>query len=189
MSVYEKLMQIQKTIKVPKTRKNDFGNFNFRNAEDIYKAFKKMEEQYRVLLVLNDEVISVNGCSYIKATATLIDTETGESIAASANAKEPQAAKAKMDESQTSGSASSYARKYALSGLFLLDDSVDVDSNQYIDTGEPATDAQVKIITDLCVKHNVNQAELYKKHKVKGRPTGAQAGVILNIFKKNFGDD
>ena len=104
MSVYEKLMQIQKAIKVPKTHKNDFGNFNFRNAEDIYKAFKKMEEQYRVLLILNDEVISVNGGSYIKATATLIDTETGESVTASANAKEPPAAKAKMDESQTSGS-------------------------------------------------------------------------------------
>ena len=98
MSVYEKLMQIQKAIKVPKTHKNVFGNFNFRNAEDIYKAFKKMEEQYRVLLILNDEVISVNGGSYIKATATLIDTETGESVTASANAKEPPAAGSADDD-------------------------------------------------------------------------------------------
>lgn len=190
MSVYKKLLNIQKDLKVPKNKKNDFGNFNYRSCEDILKAFKKYEEGLNVILLLSDEVERVGDINYIKATATLIDLETGDSVSTSALAKEPSSAKAKMDESQTTGSTSSYARKYALNGLFLLDDSVDVDSNQYIDSGEPATEAQQKQIDTLCKKHNVNQAELYKKHKVKnGVPTAQQAGLILAIFKKNFGDE
>lgn len=127
---------------------------------------------------------------YIRATVTVYDLESGESRSTSAFAREPAAPKAKMDESQTTGSASSYARKYALSGMFLLDDSIDPDSNRAIDSGEPCTDAQEKTIRDLAVKHNVNLEELYKRQKVKnGSPTAMQAGKILNMFKKQLGGE
>lgn len=189
MTLKEKLMNIQNQIKVPKNKRNDFGNFKYRSAEDILKAFKKYEMEYKVLLTMDDDVIAVGNSNYIVGLAVLEDLESDEKIIKKAFAKEPDQAKAKMDESQTTGSASSYARKYALNGLLLLDDSIDFDSNEAIDNGAPASEAQVKMIDNLCKKHNVNQVELYKKHKVKKVPTAAQAGVILNIFKKNFGDE
>lgn len=189
MNVREKLLRIQTELKVPKNRSNAFGNFKYRSAEDILKRVKPFLSELKLTLTMTDEVISVGTHTYIKATAYLVDTESEEFVQASALAKEPQEAKAKMDESQTTGSASSYARKYALNGLFLLDDSIDIDSEQAIDDGSPCSDAQKKIIEDLCKQHNVNIQELYKKHKVKkDRPTASQAGLILNIFKKHFGD-
>lgn len=187
--IYRKLSEIQQKIKVPKKRENSFGNFKFRNCEDILKEFKKYEKEYSVALLLSDEVVNVGACNYIKATATLVDAQTGESISVWALAKEPGSAKAKMDESQTTGSSSSYARKYALNGMLLLDDSVDVDSDEYVDSGEKASEAQIHMIHDLCLRHNVNLEELYRRQKVKGLPTGAQAGKILNLFKEKFGAD
>lgn len=189
MTLKEKLAAIQQNIKVPKNKHNQFGDFNFRSAEDIMKVFKKFESSYKVTLVLSDAIENIGPSNYIKATATLYDLESADYMQAVSYAKEPDQPKAKMDHSQTTGSASSYARKYALNGLLLLDDAVDPDSNQSIDTGEPADEAKIKMIEDLCSKHNVNLEELYKKHKVKGRPTAFQAANILNVFKKHFGDD
>lgn len=189
MTIYEKLSEIQQKIKVPKGRMNEFGNYRFRSAEDIMKAFKKFEEGYKVALVVDDEVVCIGSNIYVKSIATLIDLETDGSVRAQAFAKEPPSSKAKMDESQTTGSTSSYARKYALSGLFLLDDTVDPDSTEAMDNGLPAAAPQVAMIEELCEKHNVNKEELYKRHKVKGIPTAAQAGKILGIFKKQFGGE
>ena len=189
MTLKEKLALIQQYIKVPKSKRNDFGEFNFRSAEDIMKVFKKYEEAHKVLLVLSDEVVNIGNGNYIKATATLYDLESSDYLSVSASAREPDNPKPKMDFSQTTGSASSYARKYALNGLLLLDDAIDPDSNQNIDTGQPADEAKVEMIESLCERHNVNIEKLYKNHKVKGRPTAYQAGNILNIFKKQFGDE
>lgn len=189
MTLREKLAAIQQNIKVPKKRHNQFGDFNFRSAEDIMKVFKQFEAPYKVMLILSDSIENIGSSNYIKATVSLYDLESADVVQAVAYAKEPDQPKAKMDHSQTTGSASSYARKYALNGLLLLDDSIDPDSNRAIDTGEPADEAKVKMIEKLCREHNVNIDELYKKHKVKGRPTAFQAGNILNVFKKHFGDD
>lgn len=188
MGIAEKLMRIQTRIKVPKSRVNDFGNFKYRSAEDIMKALKPLEKEFQVALKISDDVIAVGANVYIKATVSLVDLENGESISTCALAREPATPKAKMDESQTTGSASSYARKYALSGMFLLDDSIDPDSNNAIDSGEPCTDAQAKTIVALAKQYNVDLERLYKQQKVKGnRPTAMQAGKILNMFKKQLG--
>lgn len=188
MTLKEKLSKIQQEIKVPKSKRNEFGNFNYRSAEDILKAFKKFEEPYKVLLKFDDDIVNVGSSNYIISTAILYDLESDEFIPAKASAKEPTQAKAKMDDSQTTGSTSSYARKYALNGLLLLDDAVDPDSNQAIDTGEPANEAQINTIKKLCQNHDVNISKLYKQQKVNGIPTAAQAGKILNMFKRQFGD-
>lgn len=125
MSIYEKLVDIQSRLKVEKNKHNDFGGFDYRSCEDILQAVKPMLNDHKLVLLLLDELEYVENRSYIKATAILTDGEN--EIKVSALAREPEKPKAKMDESQTTGSTSSYARKYALNGLFALDDGEDSD--------------------------------------------------------------
>lgn len=130
MSLKEKLSEIQREIKVPKELFNKFGGFYYRNAETILSEFKKYEEDLKVSLILEDEVVEVAGNIYVKATAILMDCESEERIYTTAYARESEQKKG-MDEAQITGSASSYARKYALNGLFLLDDVKDPDTDEY----------------------------------------------------------
>lgn len=125
-----KLMEIQTKIKAPKNLYNSFGKYKYRNAEGICEAVKPYLAEQKCALTLSDEIIDVGGRIYVKATATLRDTETLESISVSAMARESEEKKG-MDESQITGTASSYARKYALNGLFLLDDTKDADSDEH----------------------------------------------------------
>lgn len=125
MSIYEKLTSIQTKLKVEKNKHNDFAGFNYRSCEDILLAVKPFLEMHNLSLLLTDDIVCVDGRAYIKATAILTDGES--EIHVSALAREPEKPKAKMDESQTTGSTSSYARKYALNGLFALDDGEDPD--------------------------------------------------------------
>lgn len=124
-SLVEKLVKIQTQLQVEKTKHNEFGDFMFRSAEDILKALKPYLSELQVAILLNDEVKSINEKYYVEATATLTDGE--DCITTKASAREPDQPKAKMDSSQTTGSTSSYARKYALSGLLGLDDGIDSD--------------------------------------------------------------
>lgn len=128
--ILKKLARLQKELKVPKDLKNDFGGFNYRSAEGICKAVKPLLDAEGLVLTLSDEVVQSGNRTYIKAVAELFDIESGESIKTEAFARE-QETKKKMDESQVTGAVSSYARKYALSGMFLLDDTKDPDSNEY----------------------------------------------------------
>lgn len=128
--ILKKLARLQKELKVPKDLKNDFGGFNYRSAEGICKAVKPLLDVEGLVLTLSDEVVQSGNRTYIKAVAELFDIESGESIKTEAFARE-QETKKKMDESQVTGAVSSYARKYALSGMFLLDDAKDPDSNEY----------------------------------------------------------
>jgi hypothetical protein len=121
----QKLIRIQAELRVPKTNYSDYGGYNFRNAEDILKAVKKQNLEYGLLLTLTDVPIFMDGRFYIKATATLTDGK--DSLQVEAYAREADS-KPKMDDSQVTGSASSYARKYALQGLYLIDDGIDSDS-------------------------------------------------------------
>ena len=125
-----KLMEIQTKIKAPKNLYNSFGKYKYRNAEGICEAVKPYLDEQKCALTLSDEIIEVGGRIYVKATATLYDTETLEKITVSAMARESEEKKG-MDESQITGTASSYARKYALNGLFLLDDTKDADSDEH----------------------------------------------------------
>jgi hypothetical protein len=128
--MHAKLTEIQTKIKAPKNLYNSFGKYKYRNAEGICEAVKPYLAEQKCSLTLSDEIIDVGGRIYVKATATLHDNETSESISVSAMAREAEEKKG-MDESQITGTASSYARKYALNGLFLLDDTKDADSDEH----------------------------------------------------------
>lgn len=133
MNIYGKLQKIQGEMKAPKNLYNSFGKYKYRNAEGICEAFKPYGEKYKVALFLTDTVEEIGGRVYIRATATLIDTETTESpmlVTVSALAREAPEKKG-MDDAQVTGATSSYARKYALNGLFLLDDTKDPDTEEY----------------------------------------------------------
>ena len=125
-----KLAKIQKEIKAPKNLYNSFGKYHYRNAEGIFEAFKEYEEKYNVCLVVSDEMTQIGERIYVKAVATLMDCETGDRISATAYARESSDKKG-MDDSQITGTASSYARKYALNGLLLLDDTKDADTEEH----------------------------------------------------------
>lgn len=128
--MYKKLMNIQTKIKAPKNLYNTFGKYKYRNAESICEAVKPFLTEENCSLLLADEIIEIGGRVYVKATATLIDNESGKSVSVSAMAREAEK-KTGMDESQITGTASSYARKYALNGMFLLDDTKDADSDEH----------------------------------------------------------
>lgn len=130
LSIREKLNKIQVELKAPKNLFNSFGKYHYRNAEGIQEALKPLEKTYGVITTLSDSIEEVGGRIYVKATATLADVGTGESISVSAYAREA-AEKKGMDDAQVTGATSSYARKYALNGLFLLDDTKDVDTEEY----------------------------------------------------------
>lgn len=128
--INEKLSLIQSEIKVNKGLYNSFGKYHYRNFESICEAAKPLMQKYKCSLAVSDDIVLVGDRVYVKATATLSDTETGESVSATAFAREPEDKKG-MSSEQITGSASSYARKYAAGGLFLLDDNKDADTNEY----------------------------------------------------------
>ena len=131
MNIYEKLLNIQMELKTPKSQWNDFGKYYFRSCEDILEAVKPFCKKNNTILYLNDMVENKGERYYLKAEAVLVDIEKPEDkIVATAEARECLTKKG-MDESQITGTASSYARKYALDGLFGIDDTKDADSNEY----------------------------------------------------------
>jgi len=130
MNIYEKLSKLQARISVPKSKFNTFGNYKYRSLEDIFESLKKPIEELKLSIILADSVAIVGDRFYIKSSATLVNNEKPEeTITASAFARETDIKKG-MDSAQITGAASSYARKYALSGLLLLDDNQDADAQQ-----------------------------------------------------------
>lgn len=128
MNISEKLQNIQKELKAPKNLYNSFGKYNYRNAEGICEAVKPLLAKYGAALTLSDDIRQVGDRYYIEATALFFDSE--DAIKVKALARESLEKKG-MDDSQITGTASSYARKYALNGLFLLDDTKDADTEEY----------------------------------------------------------
>lgn len=124
----EKLIQIQKDLKAPKGQWNNYSSFYYRSAEDILEAVKPLNAEQGLLLTLADEPILIGEWHYIKATASITDGEQEKTV--TAYAREAQTKKG-MDDSQITGTASSYARKYALNGLYLIDDTKDADTDEY----------------------------------------------------------
>ena len=136
-----KLMLIQASLKAPKNQRNAFGNYNYRSCEDILEAVKPLLYDTQTTLTISDEMVEVWWRIYVKATATLKDCETWEIIEQnSAYARESESKKW-MDDSQITWSTSSYARKYALNGLFCIDDVKDADATN---THEKETKATKK---------------------------------------------
>lgn len=125
-NVLKKLLKIQLELKAPKNQYNEFGKFYYRSCEDILEGTKPLCEKYNCLILLTDSIKMVGDRIYVEATATFFDVDSEECIVSVASAREEDK-KDKMDRSQTTGSASSYARKYALNGLLQIDDVKDSD--------------------------------------------------------------
>ena len=135
MNIYEKLLKIQTELKAPKNQRNTFGGYDYRSCEDILEAVKPLCEKYNVVPLIEDEIVMVGERYYVRATATLVDLEDKkEDVIATienvAYAREEENKKG-MDASQVTGATSSYARKYALNGLFCIDDTKDADTDAY----------------------------------------------------------
>lgn len=126
MKIYEKLLTIQAELKAPKSQYNSFGKYKYRNCEDILEALKPILAKVKATLIISDDIVNMADRFYVKATARLIDTESGEHLETTAYAREEETKKG-MDGSQVTGASSSYARKYALNGLFAIDDTKDSD--------------------------------------------------------------
>ena len=143
MNIYEKLSNIQNELKAPKGQYNKFGGYKYRSCEDILEAVKPICKKFNTVLVLGDKLENIGERYYIKAMAELIDCEgENSSICNNAYAREEESKKG-MDGSQITGTASSYARKYALNGLFNIDDTKDADTDEF--TQQTQIDEQKKI--------------------------------------------
>lgn len=127
--IYTKLSHIQNELKAPKNQFNKFGNYKYRSCEDILEALKPLCAKYKATLIIYDEIVMIGDRYYVKAMAKLYDQETTEYIEAYAFARECIDKKG-MDQAQVTGATSSYARKYALNGLFNIDDTKDFDTNE-----------------------------------------------------------
>ena len=131
----QKLLNVQRDLKAPKGQYNKFGKFNYRSAEDILEAVKPLNAREEILLTISDEPIFIGDWHYIKATASITDGKDTHVV--TAYAREALNKKG-MDESQVTGTASSYARKYALNGMYLIDDTKDADTDEYRNQGNKA---------------------------------------------------
>ena len=175
MEIYKKLMGIQTKLKAPKSQRNSFGNYNYRSCEDILEAVKPLLDEFKVALTIKDEIILIGERYYIKATATLIDIDTGDTTETSAYARE-SAEKRGMDSSQVTGATSSYARKYALNGLFAIDDNKDAD----------ATNTHGKEAIKVNMTPALSEAQLKRLYAI-GNKAGIKKEVLDSTVKKSFG--
>ena len=128
MEFWEKLVAIQNDLKAPKDKENKFGGFRYRSCEGILEAVKPLLAREGLVLSISDEIVEVTGRVYVKATATITDGTNSQQV--TAYAREADTKKG-MDPSQVTGASSSYARKYALNGLFCIDDAKDADTDEY----------------------------------------------------------
>lgn len=133
----EKLQKIQFSLKAPKGQYNSFGKYHYRSCEDILEALKPLLKEYSCTLIITDDIVMIGDRFYVKATATLSDGE--ESISISAFAREEETKKG-SDGSQVTGASSSYARKYALNGMFCIDDTKDSDVTNVGQSVKPKTE-------------------------------------------------
>ena len=151
MNIYEKLIKVQSELKAPKNQRNNFGGYNYRSCEDILEAVKPLLKDNKLTLVIMDHINNIGDRYYITAEATLIDIETGETIKTQAQARESETKKG-MDDSQITGTASSYARKYCLNGLFLIDDTKDADTDEYKKQNESVKEFSISTISTTMEK-------------------------------------
>ena len=163
MDVYKKLLAVQAELKAPKGQYNSFGKYKYRSCEDILEAVKPILAKVGATLVVGDELLIMGERYYIKAVATFMDAETGDKVTNTAYAREEETKKG-MDGSQITGTASSYARKYCLNGLFLIDDTKDADTDAYKVQQDKADQKQVITSDDGHVRY-INGCDVQIKAK------------------------
>ena len=179
-----KLMNIQQDLKCNKGQYNSFGKYKYRSCEDILESVKPLLKANKCFLTLSDELVYIGERYYIKATATVTDIETGEQITNTAYAREEETKKG-MDGSQITGTSSSYARKYALNGLFAIDDTKDADTDEYaVQTeGEKEIDQiKVKALLQSIANNNISEEALAGVLKEYGYDE------VAKIKIKHFGE-
>ena len=170
----KELIEIQSELKAPKNQRNTFGNYNYRSAEDILEAVKPLLKKHGCHLTISDEMIQLGDRYYVKATATL--SKDSDSISTTAYAREEENKKG-QDSSQTTGSTSSYARKYALNGLFCIDDTKDADfTNTHGKEEQPKT---AKAPAKSEIEGDMKQA----KEAIEKCKNGADLMVVWDAFK------
>lgn len=198
-TIYKKLLNIQKVLNVPKNQFNKFGNYHYRNAEDILNAIKPLLwEQDCTAFFREDYIEQIGDRYYLVATFDFVDVDTGEKITVQARAREEETKKG-MDGSQITGAASSYARKYALNGIFLIDDAKDADSNEYHkqnnhhkpnqqkgqqqqpNNQQAQQQNQVRYIDDIQYQEILKTVEEFAT--VKGAPFDTVANFVLNKYQ------
>lgn len=158
-TINDALLDIQAKLKAPKGQTNNFGNYKYRSAEDILEAVKPLLKDNGCFLTISDDIVMVGSRIYVKATITL--SKNGETIQTTAFARESES-KSGMDASQITGAASSYARKYALNGLFCIDDTKEADAlNTNKEYMQPPTDPNLELIL-ANIKATRNLDELSK---------------------------
>ena len=179
MDLKNKLLNIQQELKAPKERNNRFGGYFYRSTEDILTALKPLLKKNKVMLTITDTMELIGDRYYVKATVCLEDVESETGISVSAYARETLERK-KSDDSQLTGAASSYARKYALNGLFLIDDSLDPDT--YEDDPEGLAAAKASNLKTYGHEDGPTPDELYEKY-------GSWTKVLQKSFSPNMGMD
>ena len=176
MNVYEKLMTVQTKLRAPKGQYNQFGHYSYRSCEDILEALKPLLAEVGAIVNVSDEVKLIGDRFYVEATAMFLDCETGDSVVARASAREDETKKG-MDLAQVTGSVSSYARKYALNGLFAIDDNKDSDATNTHNKDIKPNMTPVSGLTDAQIKRLL----------AIGNKAGFKKEVVEATVKKMFG--
>ena len=182
MNVYEKLMTVQTKLRAPKGQYNSFGKYSYRSCEDILEALKPLLAEVGAIVNVSDEIKLIGDRFYVEATASFIDVETGERMIAKASAREAETKKG-MDDSQVTGSVSSYARKYALNGLFAIDDNKDADS---LNKHNKDNDIKPNIPFMGVVSNGISEAQVKRLYAI-GNKAGFKKDVVEATVKKMFG--
>lgn len=177
-TLQQKLIEIQAELKAPKSQYNKFGGYNYRNCEDILEAVKPLCAKHEIVPLLSDEIVMIGDRFYIKATTKVTDGK--DEIATTAYARESKDKKG-MDESQITGSASSYARKYALNGLFCIDDTKDAD---FMDNSQNSKSQQQPKPQPAKETHVKGYNEFLKIQKEKNVPPVEITKFVAAEFKK-----
>ena len=189
MNIYEKLLNIQAELKAPKNQYNEFGKYHYRSCEDILEGLKPLLKKYKVTLTISDEIVQIGDRYYVKATATLIDIEEEgrECISSTAFAREDEK-KTGMDLSQLTSSTSSYARKYALNGLFCIDDTKDSDATNKHDTEQvsrPKVDEDKQGIVDNSLATDRQIKAIYAIAKNKSYTEESLENYVKSAYNKD----
>jgi len=184
-NLVKKMVLIQQKLKAPKNQRNNFGKYNYRSCEDIMEGVKPLLAEQELLLTVTDTVEFLEGRFYVKATATVTDGE--KSISTAAYAREPEVKKG-MDDSQITGSCSSYARKYALNGLFAIDDTKDSDIEEYQSKAKTSTKQVAKQVAKKEVQTPISNELKTLLHQVASmaKAKNLSANRMKEIMQLNF---
>lgn len=197
MGIYEKLMTVQQNLKAPKNQYNSFGKYKYRSCEDILEGLKPCLKEVGATVTIQDEIVEIGSRIYVKATATFTDID-GAFVQNTAYAREPET-KSGMDLAQLTGATSSYARKYALNGLFMIDDTKDADTDESKNESDSRSktkkaevekqiisQAKADAIKQKCVNDNLDVNYILTKCHVKAieELTEKQAYFLASNWEK-----